>query len=515
MDLTRLWRAAATALVLATFLVGRQIASWGTPRNRWTYFWQRQDGLALIVAVLLLALAVFTVGMTLARWEWSRKKRLHEIGLVVGLTAALLAQFPALNKEPSVIRSTLVWIGVAALVWLAWRRWPTKLPAGARTATLLMFPLVPILFGQILLWRPWDVREQSTLPAPPVEARSGRPFVVVVIFDEWSWFRVAPGGEPSPELPNFRRLAERSVLLREARSAGPATGTSIPRLLFQAQGELVPGNGLVLWQDSSGRRPSAEVPAMFDRLRQLGYRSVVHGFYVNYRALLGPDAPDQVVSLPYIYKRSTWTAEVGLMLMRNLQHWTDPVSQAAWPRLSSALFSRSWAALFPTMERGVRQALISEPDNTFLILHLPLPHAPFVLEADGSYRGPYQGERLSNDSAGYGRHLRYTDKVLGQIVATLDSTGRLDHTLLVVTSDHSWRKEPDSSLAQRPDAVLRVPLLIKWPGQARAVVSDEPFCQLGLWPLFEAAITPPAPPPLTDSLWRALSAEARGKRCSP
>ena len=515
MDPGRLWRPAATALVLATFLSGRQIASWGTPRNRWDYFWQRQDALALIVAVLLLTLVVYAVGMTLSRWQWSRKRRLHELGLLLGLIAALLSQFPALNKNPSVLRATLLWIGVVVLVTPAWKRWSAKLTAVARAACLVMLPLVPILFGQMLLWKKWDVTEVSTPAAPAAERGKSRPLVVMIIFDEWSWFRVAPGGELAPEYPNVRRLAERSVLVREARSTGFATRYAIPRLVFQAAGEVIAGNGAASWKDSAGIRPSVEVPSLFDELRRHGYRSSVIGFYINYRGLLGPDQPNRVWSLPYAYKRTTWTSEVGLMLMRNLQHWTDPISQALWPGLSSEVYSNSWVYLLSTMKESAMHALTAEPDNTFLLIHLPLPHAPFVFDPDGSFRGPYQGQRMSNDSSGYQRHLRYTDQVLGEIMGALDSAGRLHSSLLVVTSDHSWRKDPDSSFARLPDATIRVPLLVKWPGQDRPMVSDEPFCQLGLWPVLEAAIGSPTPPPMSDSLWQAISATARTETCTP
>jgi len=454
------------------------------------------------------------VGMALSRWQWSRKRRLHELGLVLSLIAALLSQFPALNKNPSVLRATLLWAGVAVVVWFAWKRWSVKLAAFARGACLVMLPLVPILFGQMLLWKPWDVAELSTTAAPAPENGTRRPLVVMVILDEWSWFRVAPGGEPAPEYANLRRLMGRSVLVRDAQSAGFATRYAIPRLVFQATGEVVPGNGAASWKDSTGRRPSVEVPSIFDSLRQHRYRSSVIGFYINYRSLVGPDEPNRVWSLPYAYKRTTWLSEVGLMLMRNLQHWTDPVSQALWPGLSSGVYSESWVYLVSTMKAGAMHALATEPDNTFLLIHLPVPHAPFVFNPDGSFRGPYRGERMSSDSVGYHRQLLYADRVLGEIIGALDSAGRFDNSLLVVTSDHSWRKDPDSSLTAQPDAVLRVPLLVKWPGQDRPIVSDERFCQLGLWPVLEAAIQSPAPPAMTDSLWQAISATGRQKTCT-
>lgn len=513
MDLGRHWKPAATALVLATFLAGRQIASWGTARNRWDYFWQRQDAVALIVTVLILSVMVYAIGMILSRWGWSRKRRLHELGLVLGLIAALLSQFPALNKDPSITRATLLWLGVAALTWLAWRKWPDRLARFARAVCLVMLPLVPILFAQMLMWKPWDVREFSTPGGPEGEQSKGHPFVVMVIFDEWSWSRLAPRGEVRTDFPNLRKLAEMSVVVRDARSAGWATRYAIPRLVFQANGEVVPGNGSASWKDSSGQRPSVEVPSLFDSLHDHNYRSSVIGFYINYRGLLGADAPNRVWSLPYAPKRTSWSSEIWLMLMGNLQHWTDPISQSLWPPLSSRVYSQSWVYLLGTMKQSAMHALATEPANTFLLIHLPLPHAPFIFDERGNFRGQYQGERMSDDTSGYQRHLRYADRVLGEIMDTLDRAGRLDNSLLVVTSDHSWRKEPDSALLKMPDAGLRVPLLIKWPGQKQAIVSDQSFCALGLWPVLEAAIAPPAPPAMTDSLWQAISASGRGKTC--
>jgi hypothetical protein len=513
MDSGRHWKSAATALVLATGLTGRQIASWGTPRNRWDFFWQRQDAAALIVAVLILTLVVYGIGMVLSRWEWSRKHRLHELALVIGLMAALLSQFPFLTGKSGPLGATGLWAGVGLLLAIGWKKWSARIVGFARSAPLVMLPLVPILFIQTLMWQPWDVSEFSDPPAPPARTGESRPLIVMVVFDEWSWFRTAPGGMLDEGMPNLRRLARQSVLVREARSAGLETKVSVPRLLFQSGGQLVTGNGVATWSDSAGIRPAREIPSMFDAAERLGYRSSVVGFYLNYRSLMGPDQPNRVCCDANVYRPPTWAATVGWMLLRNLQHWTDPISQALWPAVSARRYSTNWVRLVQVLRTSAMEALTTEPDNTFLLIHLPLPHPPFIFTAEGEFLGAYQGERMSDDSAGYRRNLRFTDQLLGGIMDQLERAGRLDRTLLVVTSDHSWRKEPDSTLMKLPDAGQRVPLLVKWPGQTSALVSDEPFCALGLWPVLEAAMTPPAPPAMTDSLWHAISASGREKSC--
>ncbi|HUF36787.1 MAG TPA: sulfatase-like hydrolase/transferase, partial [Gemmatimonadales bacterium] len=61
------------------------------------------------------------------------------------------------------------------------------------------------------------------------------------------------------------------------------------------------------------------------------------------------------------------------------------------------------------------------------------------------------------------RHLRYLDLVLGRFLDTLEAAGRLDSALVVVTSDHAWKKDPDRRERVR-ERLRRVPLLVRWPG---------------------------------------------------
>jgi hypothetical protein len=506
----RLWPPIAAPLVLATLFFGRQIASWGSETNRFLFFWQRRDAVLLIAGVLILAAVLYAAGMTLARWKWSRDRRLHELALVVVLVAAGLAQINALSSKP--LRGVLLWMAVGALLAWAWRRWPDRLLTIARGACLVLSPLPPILFLQMLLWHPLHLDPQSARPTPP--AISGRPPVLIAVFDEWSWFRAAPDGRPAPQFTNLNWLADRSMLVREARSSGPATRYSLPRFIYQRQGEIKAGNGFARWVEQDSAWLSTEVPDMFDRVRERGYRSVLFGFYIPYRALLGADGADRIVSLPSRYKGKTWPGELGLMLMDNVQHLTDPVSETLWPTIQAAAYRDNWLFLNQMLRDSTLEALRKEPDNTLIFAHLPLPHAPFIFNDDGTYRGTFGPDRLVVDSTGYERQLRYADAVLGELIKALQDAGRFDQALVVITSDHTWREEKDSTILAHADAPLRVPLLIKWPGQQRPMVSDQPFCLRALEPVIQAAIASPTPPELTDSLWQVIAESARITKCA-
>jgi membrane-anchored protein YejM (alkaline phosphatase superfamily) len=119
------------------------------------------------------------------------------------------------------------------------------------------------------------------------------------------------------------------------------------------------------------------------------------------------------------------------------------------------------------------------------MIHWPLPHGPFVLNEDGTYRGPFKRSRLEGTPADYQRHLAFLDLVLGEAVAELDSAGLLDRALVIVTSDHSWKVEPDSSLRAAPGARTWVPLIVKLPHQTAGHRVPERFCLGQLGPLLQ------------------------------
>lgn len=513
----RRWRErlepAVVALVVATLLFGRQIAAWTTTRNRYHYHWQSSDGLALVAAVLLLAVVLYGVGSALRRSERARRYRLYELALVVAVVAALLSQVKALAKDQDPRHALALWVVVAGVLAAAWRRWASTMAKFVGGACLIMSPLVPILLTQALLWRPWDVRERASLPGPP--PTQGPTPVVILVFDEWSWFRLAPTGRLAPEFVNLRRLADRAVLLTEARSPSYSTRISMPRLLYEERGDIVVGDGAAWWMVDSVRRPATGVPEVFDRARRQGYRTQLLGYYLPYRALFGADAPDRILTFSHAPKGRSWAREVVERGMANLEYWTDPLSKVIWRRYFNPLYSENWHDITLTLRSATLDALVTEADNSLLVSHLPVPHYPFIWNPDGSYRGPFEGDRRSDDTAGYHRNMLYADRILGEILDTLQRTGRFDRTLLVVTSDHAWRKEPDSTVLARADAPRRVPLLIKWPGQKRPMVRDERFCTLGMGPILDAVMAPGGmgPPQLTDSSWDALSGKGRKESC--
>ncbi|WP_435823520.1 sulfatase-like hydrolase/transferase [Micromonospora echinofusca] len=160
-------------------------------------------------------------------------------------------------------------------------------------------------------------------------------------------------------------------------------------------------------------------------------------------------------------------------------------------------------ARFTSFLAGLRPA--ARP--TLHFLHLLMPHSPWAYLPSGArYDAP---EDLPNDGAGWvelarGRHLAqlgYTDRLIGQTLRTLRSTGLYDQALLVVTADHGVSFTPGAqgrgmdAIRTAPGEVAWVPTFVKAPGQRAGRVDDRNWQHVDLLPTIadEAAIRLPWP----------------------
>ena len=140
---------------------------------------------------------------------------------------------------------------------------------------------------------------------------------------------------------------------------------------------------------------------------------------------------------------------------------------------------------------------------TFGFFHYGLPHYPYVWSRGGR-RGVRPEHVMDHTVSNCTENLRYLDTVIGEIADELKRAGKFDPSLLVFTSDHTWRWDPalESSVsvpidnaaremeveAQVEHVLKHVPLIIKMPNQkAREEVNDT--IQLSdLFPLFKSTL---------------------------
>jgi hypothetical protein len=468
---------AAICLSVATLLFARQIAMWANPRNRFYLHWQWADTLTLILSLLGVALLLYLIAMIVRRASWGG-------GLLSGLTIVLLADilvgYAGAGKIANHLAAfTTAWMVVAGLGFYAMSRPGSRVLSRGTSVLAALAWLAPLSVVQALLWKPWDMRPTITRD-PPQVASANRTPVFLFVFDEWSYQRSYNGQELGPFFRNLRQLAGRSLEFTNAHSQAGSTDPSVPRLLFQREGVLLPKNGVALWKQGDSTVPSAELPSIFADARARGFRTSLLGFYFPYRALLG-DQVEQIFNEAYTPKGQRFRERVSWVLARNLEFLADPISQLLWQQWYSSTISQNWPRVNHAWRVAVRDLIRRSDRNTFAMIHWPLPHGPYVLNEDGSLRRSFKGERMEGTPADYQRHLAFLDLVLGEAVARLDSAGLLDPALLIVTSDHSWKTEPDSSLRKVPGARSWVPLIVKLPHQKTGYRVRERFClgQLG------------------------------------
>ena len=108
------------------------------------------------------------------------------------------------------------------------------------------------------------------------------------------------------------------------------------------------------------------------------------------------------------------------------------------------------------------------PRNTFFYTHWNIPHDPFIYDADGLMFNRI--ELTKNLITKSDRRLKYqhqligTDKILGQLIEALKSSGTYDESLIIVTSDHN--------ITGYKFNMKHIPLLIKKPYQKRSKILE-------------------------------------------
>ena len=446
--------------------------------ERYSDWWNWSYPAKILAGMLLLAAAIMAADGLVRRFGSPWMKRAFDHVFLLALVSGMLAAFSAFAEDHAPLVNVLWAMALIAIIGsFLWRR--SRLVQGGATLCLIFSPLMPVLFVQMLTWPCWS-ESPGPLPAIAPSQRTGTP-VFLFVFDEWSWLRSTRDGQFLPMFANVRALCERSVVFRQAVSPHRDTMQSLPRFIFQTGQTFVVGRGQTAFEDGEGQTPSRELPSLFPSARRHGYRSWLLGWCHPYGHILG----DQVdVCRSYFPGDDLGPLEsVAGTLLENSRHWTDPVSRQFGPPLLHRIEAQDWYRMGLHYRDDMLQVLAECPAASVVLCHVPAPHAPYVFNPDGSYHGVDAG---MNDTDGYLRQLGYTDMLIGRIVATLRKTGKFDDAMLLLTSDHGWRFDPDPAFRQDPDWDRRVPLIVKLPRQTTKHIIDEPLCTNRIKPLLEA-----------------------------
>jgi hypothetical protein len=316
----------------------------------------------------------------------------------------------------------LPWLAAGAVAaWAVLTVRPAAVPrllAFMATAGVLTLPVAALRMVQTPVGATGaeapHVAARADAPAAPAPRRA-----VWVVFDEFDpqvAFESAWG--PSPELPRFRELLAHAVVATRAAAPSDNTDVSLPAMLTgqRSAGNRYgkPGELTVLGTDGSAT-PFRVAHTVFARVPGGPGASSVLGFYHPYCEVLSPLAD----CVSYTTRMGTrWYDGLGNAFPRRLLGLKDPMTEITEQQL----------ALLPRFIGNDRLAL------TFV--HLNLPHLPAHVAAARF------SEAARGEAGQYKQNLRLSDEVLGGIRRDMARATPRQAQLLVLSSDHGFRRRP-------------------------------------------------------------------------
>jgi N-sulfoglucosamine sulfohydrolase len=287
-------------------------------------------------------------------------------------------------------------------------------------------------------------------PAGSQRATLQRPNILVIIADDWGHPHAGAYGDRVVRTPTFDRIARQGTLFRNAFAAAPSCTPSRAALLTgRAPHELAEGGNL--W---------GTLPARFDV-----YPDLLEGS--------------------------------GYVAGHTRKGWGPGHVEAGGRRRNPA------GPAFPSFDAFYAQLPAGTPFVFWFGSSDPhRPYEPGSGAASGlkteSLRVPgYLPDtpEVRSDILDYYLEIERFDREAGAIIRRLEQDGRLDNTIVVVTSDNGMPFP--RAKANLYDAGTHVPLAIRFPGKVKAQRRDEFVVLTDLAPTFLEAAGLPVPPGTT------------------
>lgn len=417
-----------------------------------------------LVFLLWLLLALPLVKALIPQLDWI-------IVLVSTLLAVGLTVF--YRRQPD-FRMYLGWLGLAVVL--------------APLFFLLLTPLRKLAFPKAV----------HSITPPAIEAQIP---VVLLVFDELplSSLLNQQGAIDAEHFPNFAALSRQSTWYRNALTVADRTSFAVPIIL-------------------SSRLPNTFRPGTYAGYPDNLFTLMEKSYQVAAVECLTEMCPERLC--PPADRQSLWKRQADLMADLKIVylHLILPRGLAAglpsvdkdWANFGEAKAAMQSRNQF--FERFMALLDSPHPDRTLYMMHLELPHSPWIYYPSGKQydagtnpeaiffgiksthttQHRYQYKSWENDWArtqGFQRHLmqlQYTDGLLGKTLERLKRKGLFDKALIIVVADHgiSFHLKGDTrSVGPDNDAsILPVPMFVKYPAQRQPIVSEIPALTTDIMP---------------------------------
>jgi arylsulfatase A-like enzyme len=459
---------------------------------------------------LVLALALPMAVAAAVLWASLCEKRARQFWFLtnpVTITLALLVR-PWIYQD-ILVDAPLRWQAIAsasALILIAVFSWAL----GRRLKTPFHVRWVryaAVLLGLLFVAGGFVIRSrQHLIPAGDAPNVAGKPNIILIVMDTVRADHTSVYGYDRDTTPNLRRLAAESTLYRNAISASDWTSPSHASI-FTGMYALRHGVRHDLPDYRIGKLPKA-VPTLPEALVRQGYRTA--GITSNTGNLsdsmgFGRGFDSYRLPMPWmIFERSRYPS-----VLRWIRRCLLPSAKEDVVYLN--------AGEITTQTIGALGQLAGR-EPFFLFVNYMDAHWPYAPPQPfrGRFGAPSRNmngddldklaravdfrERSITDAeqrdlkAAYDGGIAYLDQQLGILFDALRSAGLYEHTLIIVTSDHGEAFGEKSLLGHGTSVYqdqVRVPLLIKYPGQRKPAEMSALASGVDLYPTAMEAVGAP------------------------
>jgi phosphoglycerol transferase MdoB-like AlkP superfamily enzyme len=308
-----------------------------------------------------------------------------------------------------------------------------------RTDTEMMSKTVPQLLAEFRA----DTNTHPPTTASPYVGKAKGYNVVLVVMEAMSAQVFDPSRDSLADMPNVRRLRESAFVGRTHYTSYPLTNRASFGIFTSLYTESAVGFAL---QD----RP-VKLPGMVRDLSDAGYETGYYGFIWR-----DEDQRDD-----------------AMMDSLGFDRIVDPEEDLPELKISELMFDG------PVLQAAAKDRLALEAMRQDMRKWSAKKHPFAVAFFPEMGHDPYRplNDKLADSSPEAGHALAvYQDAFIGEIIDELKRDGQLDHTVIVLTSDHGERTvnkgegEELISTGKLDERMLRVPLLIYVPKVLRSTV---------------------------------------------
>jgi len=440
-----------------------------------------------------------------------------------GLTGSWIALERYVALDPAMLRmwitgplAGLLLLGLASLVARRWRRLPWAIGLMAVSAAVLT-PAVAYRLRTAETATP----RAAISPAAHSTTESARnaPDVVVVVLDTVRTASMSTYGYQRPTTPRFSKLAEHGALFMDATS--PSTW-SLPSHASLFTGWFPSAHAA----HGEHRVLGASPPTLAEVFAHNGYDTLcftanphisagfglTRGFAWSDKAWMSGAGGRGFIFVYRLLDLLGFTAKDkgGSDVTDNFEQWVNERDNEAAPAF---VFINFLEAHFPyhQLPRDYLERFSSRSPSELREISVEVLGAQF-----GRTLSAQESEAATAPSLDmYDAGVAYTDHLLGRIVDSLERSGRLDDTVVIVLADHGEMVGEHGSFGHgaalyQPD--LHVPLLLRYPPSIAAGARVQtPVSTLGVYATALALAGIDAPGKLqVGSLLPAIDGQAAG-----